>query len=278
MTTEAEVRENLCSSVLGAPESDERGAIRALHPSVVGSTTTVLLNVTVPVLNEAAWLVPNIRQLASFLARLPGISSEMLIADNGSTDATLCLAHSLARELPNVRVLRLEERGRGRALKAAWQSSLADILSYMDVDLSTDLNVIPTMLDSLLSGQCDLAIASRLLNPESTSRSLKRELISRVYAATVRALFAARFSDPQCGFKFMRREAFESLLPLVRDDAWFFDTELLVLAERTGWRISDFPAAWVERKETRVKLLPTILGDLRGLISLRRRLRRMAGP
>jgi glycosyltransferase involved in cell wall biosynthesis len=239
----------------------------------VAAATARLLNVTVPVLNEAACLVPNIRQLASFLARLPGVSAEIVIADNGSTDATLCLAHSLTRELPNVRVIHLGERGRGRALKHAWRSSRADILSYMDADLSTDLNVIPAMLDSLLSGRCDLAIASRLLNPESTSRSLKRELISRTYAGIVRALFAARFSDPQCGFKFIRREALQSLLPLVRDDAWFFDTELLVLAQRRGWRIVDFPAAWVERKESRVKLLPTILGDLRGLISLRRRLR-----
>ncbi len=236
----------------------------------------IRLNVTVPVFNEEDCLVRNMRRLVAFLEGLRGVTYEVVIADNGSTDATLALAERLAAELKNVRTLHLDERGRGRALRAAWQSSRARLLSYMDADLSTDLSVLPPILDRLLAGECDIAVGSRLLHPASTRRSLKRELVSRVYAAIVHCLFGVGFSDPQCGFKVARREAIERLLPMVRDDGWFFDTELLVLAERGGWRILDVPAPWVERKESRVELLPTILGDLKGLLSLRRRLRRAA--
>jgi hypothetical protein len=146
----------------------------------------------------------------------------------------------------------------------------------MDADLSSDLRVFPTMLDAVLTGRYDIAVGSRLLNPASTQRGLKREVMSRVYSTLVHRLFGVGFSDAQCGFKVIRREAAEQLLPMVEDEGWFFDTELLVLAERSGLRILDVPVPWVERKETRVELLSTILADLKGLLSLRRRLRRLA--
>lgn len=236
----------------------------------------LLLNVTVPTLNEEQCLVANVRKLVTFLGALPGVAYEVVIADNGSTDQTQALAQGLSKELDGVRVIHLEERGRGRALKAAWQSSDAPVLSYMDADLSSDLRVFPTMLEAVLANRCDIAVGSRLLNPGSTQRGLKREVMSRVYSTMVRRLFDIGFSDAQCGFKMIRRAAAEQLLPLVRDDGWFFDTELLVLAERNGFRILDVPVPWVERKETRVELLPTILADLKGLLTLRRRLRGVA--
>jgi glycosyltransferase involved in cell wall biosynthesis len=236
-----------------------------------------LLNVTVPTLNEEQCLVTNIRRLVAFLGELPGLTFEVVIADNGSTDKTLSLSQGLAEQLNGVRVLHFDERGRGRALKAAWSRSQAQVLSYMDADLSSDLQVFPGMLDAILTGRCDIAIGSRLLNPASTRRGLKREGMSRVYSAIVRHLFGVGFSDAQCGFKLIRRETAAQLLPMVRDDGWFFDTELLVLAERNGWRILDVPVPWVERRDTRVELLPTILADLKGLLSLRSRLRSAAG-
>jgi len=238
----------------------------------------VLLNVTVPVLNEAQCIAANVKRLAAFLGGLSGITFEIVIADNGSTDETLALAEKLAAELACVRVLHLEEKGRGRALKAAWQGSQAAILSYMDADLSTDLSVLPQMLAILQAGEYDLAVASRLLQPVSTKRGLKREFISRIYAGIVKHLFRTKFSDPQCGFKVMRRAVLENLLPFVKDEGWFFDTELLVLAERNNWRIVDVPAPWRERKESRVQLLPTMAADLKGLLSLYRRLRRPSVP
>lgn len=241
-----------------------------------GPRTGLLLNVTVPTLNEEQCLVANIRRLAAFLDKLPGVTFEIVIADNGSTDKTLALAEGLAEQLENVRVLHLEQRGRGRALKAAWRNSQAQVLSYMDADLSSDLQVFPGMLDAVLTGRCDIAVGSRLLNRASTQRGLKREVMGRIYAAMVRRIFGVRFSDPQCGFKLIRRETAEQLLPMVQDNGWFFDTELLVLAERHGRRILDVPVSWVERKETRVDLVPTILADLKGLLSLRRRLRKIA--
>jgi glycosyltransferase involved in cell wall biosynthesis len=109
------------------------------------------------------------------------VTYEVVIADNGSTDHTLALAQRLAEELSGVRVLHLNERGRGRALKAAWRSSQAQVLSYMDADLSSDLQVFPTMLEAVLNGRCDIAVGSRLRNPASTKRGLKREVMSRVY-------------------------------------------------------------------------------------------------
>jgi glycosyltransferase involved in cell wall biosynthesis len=246
------------------------------HEPVPRGISTPLLNVTVPTFNEEQCLETNVRRLVAFFGELPSVSYEVVIADNGSTDNTLSLAHSLSKELNGVRVLHLDERGRGRALKAAWRSSQAQVLSYMDADLSSDLRVFPTMLEAVLNGRCDIAVGSRLLNPASTKRGLKREVMSRVYSTMVRRLFGVGFSDAQCGFKVIRREAAEQLLPMVEDEGWFFDTELLVLAERSGLRILDVPVPWVERKETRVELLSTILADLKGLLSLRRRLRRLA--
>jgi glycosyltransferase involved in cell wall biosynthesis len=235
----------------------------------------VLFNITVPVLNEEACLVANVERLVSFLNRnVTATQFEIVIADNGSTDKTLPLAEALARQLDCVRVLHLDQRGRGRALKAAWRQSEARVLSYMDADLSSDLNVLPSMLQKLFDDQCDIAVGSRLLNPTTTRRGLKREVMSRVYAMLVKRLFRVGFSDPQCGLKAIRREALERLLPVVQDDGWFFDTELLVLAERCGLRIFDVAVPWIERRETRVDLMPTILADLKGLFHLRQRLRR----
>jgi glycosyltransferase involved in cell wall biosynthesis len=233
----------------------------------------VWLNVTVPVLNEEACLVANVHRLVAFLKRdIAPALFEIVIADNGSTDKTLQLAQELARQFDCVRVLHLNQRGRGRALKAAWHQSEARVLSYMDADLSSDLAVFPMMLESLLRGKCDVAVGSRLLNPATTRRGWKREMMSRAYAAIVKRLFHAGFSDPQCGFKAARRQAIERLLPMIADDGWFFDTELLVLAERRGLRIWDVAVPWVERRETRVELVRTILADLKGLFDLKRRL------
>jgi glycosyltransferase involved in cell wall biosynthesis len=230
-----------------------------------------LLNVTVPTFNEQACLVPNVRRLVAFLDGL-AVSYEVVIADNGSTDETLALARGLAGELKNVRVLHLDERGRGRALKAAWKSSQARLLTYMDADLSTDLEGFEPLMNSLLAGRCDLAIGSRLLQPELTKRSLKREFISRSYIFLLKRLLNVRFSDAQCGFKAITRAAADELLPLVEDNEWFFDTELLVIAEKLGYRIFDLPVPWVEAPDSRVNLARTALQDLRGLFRLRRRL------
>jgi glycosyltransferase involved in cell wall biosynthesis len=228
------------------------------------------VNVTIPVLNEEEQLTASISTLQWFLAEQCRLDYEIVIADNGSTDQTLPLARELARRSPLVRVIHLDEKGRGRALKRAWNESGADICTYMDVDLSTDLRAFPTLIGGLLEGEFDLATGSRLLIPGMTTRGPRRELISRGYNLLVKAVFHTHFSDAQCGFKAITREAARALLPLVEDNGWFMDTELLILAEKLGYRIFDFPVVWKDDPDSRVKLVRTALEDLRGILRLRR--------
>ncbi|MDH2415097.1 bifunctional glycosyltransferase family 2/GtrA family protein [Nocardioides sp. CER19] len=218
----------------------------------------------VPVYNEEQALAESVRRLDDYLDRLP-YRCGIVIADNASTDDTWPIAEELAAELPRVRALRLEEKGRGRALKAAWSSSTAAVVGYMDVDLSTDLRAVDPLVAPLLSGHSDVAIGTRLARGSRVVRGPKRELISRCYNLLLRGVLSASFSDAQCGFKAIRRDVAERLLPLVEDGGWFFDTELLVLAEEAGLRIHEVPVDWVDDPDSRVDIVATALDDLRGV-------------
>jgi glycosyltransferase involved in cell wall biosynthesis len=195
------------------------------------------VEIVVPVHDEERTLALSIRRLHRFLSTQFPFSWRIVIADNASTDVTPDIAALLSRELPSVSWLRLERKGRGRALRAAWSRSDARVVCYMDVDLSTDLRALLPLVAPLLSGHSDLAIGTRLAHGARVVRGPKRGLISRAYNRLLHLALRARFSDAQCGFKAVRRNALEDLLPAVRDDAWFFDTELLVLAQRRGLRI-----------------------------------------
>jgi putative flippase GtrA len=222
----------------------------------------------VPVHNEKQARGPSVRRLHRFLSGEFPFSWRIVIADNASTDGTYAVACELARRLDAVSVLRLERKGRGRALRAAWSASDARVVCYMDVDLSTDLRALLPLVAPLLSGHSDLAIGTRLVHGARVVRGPKRELISRGYNALLHATLRARFSDAQCGFKAARREMAAELLPAVRDEAWFFDTELLVLAQRRGLRIHEVPVDWIDDPDSRVKIVPTALQDLRGVARL----------
>jgi glycosyltransferase involved in cell wall biosynthesis len=230
--------------------------------------TEPLVEVVIPVYNEQAALEPSIRRLHAFLSANLRWPWRIVIADNASTDATLAIARRLAYELEPVHVLHLDQKGRGRALRAAWSQSPADILCYMDVDLSTDLRALPPLLAGLVSGHCEVAIGSRLAPGARVLRSPKRELISRAYNRILRLALRVRFSDAQCGFKAIRAEAARALLPGVRDQEWFFDTELLVLAQRRGMRIGEVAVDWVEDPDSRVDIPSAALADLRGVLRL----------
>ncbi len=226
------------------------------------------VDIVVPVRNEERDLAPSVRRLAGYLRDSFPFSARITIADNGSTDATWVIASRLARELPEVRAVRMEQPGRGRALRAIWSRSDAEVLAYMDVDLSTDLNALLPLVAPLLSGHSDLAIGTRLARGSRVIRGPKRELISRGYNLLLRTLMGARFSDAQCGFKAIRRDQARALLPLTQDTGWFFDTELLVLAERAGLRIHEIPVDWIDDLDSRVDILATALADLRGMARL----------
>ena len=234
----------------------------------------MLVNITIPVFNEEKILPSSIGTLHRFLEQHCRFDWEIVIADNASTDTTLERAQELAQHYAGVRVFHLDQKGRGRALKSVWTESSADIFSYMDVDLSSNLYAFPPLIEALLSGGFDIGIGSRLLKGSTTSRSLKREVISRGYNLLVKAFFRTKFSDAQCGFKAISRKAAADLLPKIEDTGWFFDTELLVIGERLGYRIFDLPVSWIEDLDSRVKIVRTAVDDLKGLVRVRRNFKR----
>jgi glycosyltransferase involved in cell wall biosynthesis len=238
------------------------------RPVTPGPAASPSVDVVVPVYNEQGVLTGSIRRLHDYLSGALPFNWRIVIADNGSTDETPRIAMALAEDLPNVELLSLTEKGRGRALRAAWERSEADVVCYMDVDLSTDLRALPPLLAPLFSGHSDVAIGTRLAPGSWVLRSPKRELISRSYNRLLRTVLGARFSDAQCGFKAVRTDAVRRLLPAVRDDGWFFDTELLMVAQREGMRIHEVPVDWVEDTDSRVDIVATALEDLRGIARL----------
>ncbi|TDP33040.1 glycosyltransferase [Nocardia ignorata] len=233
--------------------------------TVAEVTTAPGVDVVVPVHNEENDLADCVRRLHAFLRDGFPFSARITIADNASTDNTLLIAEHLAAELDGVRVVHLDRKGRGRALHSVWSSSDAQVVAYMDVDLSTDLNALLPLVAPLMSGHSDIAIGSRLATSARVVRGPKRELISRGYNLLLRTCLQVRFSDAQCGFKAMRAEVARELLPLVRDREWFFDTEVLVLAERAGLRIHEVPVDWIDDPDSRVDIVDTARKDLLGM-------------
>ena len=223
------------------------------------------VEIVVPVHNEEHTLAASIERLHEFLASDFPLTWQIVIADNASSDGTLDVARRLSVELDGVEVLHLRKKGRGRALRAAWMASPARVVCYMDVDLSTDLRALLPLVAPLISGHSDVAIGTRLSRAARVKRGPKRELISRSYNLILRTLLRARFSDAQCGFKGIRTDVARRLLPTVVDDGWFFDTELLVLAQRARLRIHEVPVDWVDDPDSRVDIVRTALGDLRGV-------------
>jgi glycosyltransferase involved in cell wall biosynthesis len=228
------------------------------------------VDIVIPVYNEERALPGCVDVLHTYLADHFPYDWTITIADNASTDTTSAVADELAARFDRVRVLRLDRKGRGLALRTAWSYSDADVVVYMDVDLSTGLDALLPLVASLAGGHSDLAIGSRLASGARTVRGPKREVISRGYNALIRLTHGARFSDAQCGFKAARTEVIRPLLPHVADDSWFFDTELLLLAEHNSLRVHEVPVDWVEDTDSRVKLAKTMGEDVRGLIRVAR--------
>src|ERR671932_1984408 len=237
----------------------------------------VTVEVVIPVYNEEATLPKSIPVLCAYLETYFPYRWSVVIADNASTDSTLDVASNLASAYhPHVSVLHLKEKGRGRALKAAWLASEADVLAYMDVDLSTNLWSFLPLVAPLATGHSHIAIGSRLLKGAIVTRHWKREIISRCYNLLIKLMFRKRFSDAQCGFKAVRESLASWLLPQVENNEWFFDTELLLLAEKHYLRIYEVPVDWVEDLDSRVEIIPTAVENVKGLVRVwvRRRIRR----
>ncbi len=224
-----------------------------------------VVEIVLPVYNEQATLEASVRQVHAAASATIWVPWRITIADNASTDGSLAIARRLASELAGVRFIRLDCKGRGLALRAAWLGSPARVLVYMDIDLSTDLAALPPLIAPLLSGHSAISIGSRLAQGARISRGPKREVISRCYNQILRIVLRTRFTDAQCGFKAIRADVARHLLPHVRDNSWFFDTELLVLAERAGLRIHEIPVDWVDDPDSRVAIVATAAADLCGV-------------
>ncbi|MDT7594596.1 MAG: hypothetical protein QOJ06_142 [Pseudonocardiales bacterium] len=239
---------------------------------------SLVVDIVIPVYNEEIDLEPSVRRLHAHLSTGVPYPFQITVADNASTDTTLEVANRLAAMFPSVRVVHIPEKGKGRALRAVWSTSNAAVLAYMDVDLSTDLAAVLPLIAPLVSGHSDLAIGTRLHRGSRVIRGAKREFISRSYNLMLRHTLSIRFSDATCGFKAIRREVAVHLLPLIEDNGFFFDTELLVLAERSGLRIHEVPVDWIDDPDSRVHIVSTAKADLRGIARLARALATGALP
>lgn len=227
------------------------------------------VDIVIPIYNEEEELKTSINRLHKYLKqKLTSFSWKITIADNASTDSSLEIAKKLSKNLSRVGFLHLDEKGRGRAVKQSWLESHADYLVYMDVDLSTDLRSLPKLLNSLRSGY-DIAIGSRLSrNSKVVGRPVKREILSRGYNILIKLFFGTNFSDAQCGFKAVSQKIVKKLLPKILDNAWFFDSELLIVGEKMGYRIYEEPVLWIDNPGSTVRVLRTVTGDIKGLLRL----------
>lgn len=268
----------MTDTVLEPARADRPFAARPNAAVAARAAGVPVLDVVVPVYNEQAALAESVHRLHRYLRDCVPFPARITIADNASVDDTPRIAAALAAELPGVRVVRLQEKGRGRALHRVWAESDAAVLVYMDVDLSTDLAAFAPLVAPLISGHSDLAIGTRLARGSRVRRGPKREIISRCYNLILKSTLAAGFSDAQCGFKAIRADVAAQLLPYVEDTGWFFDTELLVLAERSGLRIHEVPVDWVDDPDSRVDIVATAAADLRGIGRLLRGLATGAIP
>ena len=238
--------------------------------SEAGKPGRSLVDIVVPVYNEEHVLGQSIERLRAYLTSDFPFDWRITVVDNGSADATWAEAERLAAAHPEVHAVHLDRKGRGLALRTAWSASPADVLVYMDVDLSTALDALLPLVAPLVSGHSDLACGSRLATGSVVARGPKREFISRSYNLILRGVFATRFRDAQCGFKAVRSDVAHALLPAVVDNAWFFDTELLLLAEHNGLRVHEVPVDWIDDPDSRVRVTRTALDDLRGVARLAR--------
>lgn len=227
------------------------------------------VEIVIPIFNEEDELEESIVKLHRYLEKdLANFSWKITIADNASTDSSLDIAKKLSRRFSHIGFIHLDEKGRGRAVKQAWRQSKADRLVYMDVDLSTDLKSLPNLLDSL-GKDYDIAIGSRLSSKSKVvGRPVKREILSRGYNILIKVFFGTNFSDAQCGFKAVNKNIAKSLLPKILDNAWFFDSELLIVGEKMGYRIHEEPVLWIDNPGSTVRVLRTVTGDIKGLLRL----------
>jgi len=224
--------------------------------------------VVLPVYNEEKVLRKSIQTLIAFLRDNDKYNWKIVIADNNSKDSTGAIARVLESENPAVKYLYIPRKGRGIALRTAWEQTDCDFVSYMDIDLSTGLDALVRAMD-MLSGGADIVVGNRLAEDSKTTRCFKREFISQSYNIVIKMALGTHFHDAHCGFKTGRREIVQKILPFIDDNEWFFDTEFLFYGEKLGHKIMEIPVTWIEDMDTKAKIFKDAYDDLRGLYRLR---------
>lgn len=225
------------------------------------------IEIILPVYNEEKILKKNVLKVKQFFDKYCK-NFLIVIVDNGSTDHTYEIAESLQNEYSNIAAFRLKEKGRGRALRFRILNSPFPFIGYMDIDLSSNLSCLLRMYEELSRGY-DIVIGSRLLPGAEVQRSLIRRFLSTGYSFLVQCILNLPYKDYQCGFKLFRRERILDLLTLIKNNNWFFDTELIYYAHNNKLRIKEIPVLWKERKRGKVRLIPTIVEDVLGIVRLK---------
>ncbi len=214
--------------------------------------TTPEITAVLPVYNDRAALETAIPASLAALEQCSG-SFELIVAEDGSTDGSRECVEEWEKKDPRVRLLHSDERqGRGRALNRAVSEARGNIFCYYDVDLATDISHLPELISHIRDGAA-VATGSRLMPESKIIRSGDREVASRSYNALVRLFLGSRLNDHQCGFKAYRTEVLRELVPKIRAPHWFWDTESLVLAQRAGLRVDEFPVTWTQGPGTTVR-------------------------
>jgi len=230
----------------------------------------VKIDIVIPVYNEAPILRKNVSRVVSFLELDSAYKDyKVIIVDNGSRDKTFEIAQELAVQYAKVNVIHLNQKGRGRALRKAWQESEADIVSYMDADLSTDLEAMHKLFNAIIIDGYDIAVGFRLSSVFRVKRTLVRSFLSYGYNLLIKIIWRIKeLPDVQCGFKALTKNAADAIVPKIENQNWFFDTELLILAYRRRCKIKFIPVKWEERLNGKVKILDTVFEDIVGIVKL----------
>ncbi|MCK4744947.1 glycosyltransferase [Candidatus Parcubacteria bacterium] len=238
------------------------------------------INITTPCLNEGKILNNNIIALFNFLNKNVAEDEwQIIIADNNSTDNTAEIAKELEDRFKQIKYFFISQKGKGVAIRHGWKNFDADIYVFMDADLSVDLEALPKLISAVKEEHYDIAVGSRFHKQSIIKRSIARKMISKLYRVAKKIITNSYISDLPCGFKAANKEIIKKILPLIKNNEWFFDSELIILSEKCGYKIKEIPVKWEEVRESgdksRVKTIALGFNYIKNLIELRKRLKKL---
>jgi dolichyl-phosphate beta-glucosyltransferase len=231
------------------------------------------LSVILPAYNEAARIRPYLTAIVAYLGRR-GISYEIVVVDDGSSDTTAEVVQHTHMTAPAVRLLRLAQNmGKGCAVRAGIEDARGEFLLVADADGATPIGEIER-LETAMDKGADLAIGSRFLASRDRRYIVKarwhRSVLGNLFNGIVRCLGIREITDTQCGFKLFRRAVAQELFSISRINGYGFDLEILYLAQRRGYRISEVPVNWTDQPGTKVRVFQDGLSMLREMLTVRR--------